>query len=76
MFKIIDPQGNLVAVVSRIIVSSTSNQYIDNFVDNNGNLYFERDHSDVIDAGQLSPILVTKAQAFYQIQGLKLQTSC
>jgi len=73
MFNIIDPQGNLVAVVSRIIVTSTSNKYMDNFVDNNGNHYFERDHSDVINARQLTPILIDKAQAFYQIQGLKLQ---
>jgi hypothetical protein len=73
MFKIINPEGDLVAEVSRIIVTSTNNQYIDRFVDGKGNLYFERPHSEMIDLKELSPILTTKAEAFYQIPGLKVQ---
>jgi hypothetical protein len=73
MFRIIDPQGNLVAEVFRRIATSTSNQYIDYFVDDNDNLYLERPHSEMINLRELSPILITKAEAFYQIRGLIVQ---
>jgi hypothetical protein len=43
MFKIINPEGDLVAEVSRIILTSKNNQYIDKFVDGKGNLYILKD---------------------------------
>jgi ABC-type proline/glycine betaine transport system ATPase subunit len=73
VFEMINDQRMLVAVVSREIVTSPSNQYVDKFVDKNVNLYHEAPHSDAIDLIQLSPILINKAEAFYQMQGLKVQ---
>jgi len=67
--KIIDSQGNLVAVVKKQTISQGNGQVLDRFIDQNGNLYLEVKHSDTIDGEFLMNRFIAGASLFYQIEG-------
>jgi hypothetical protein len=70
--KIIDSQGNLVAVVKKQTISQENGEVLDRFIDDNDNLYLEVNHSDVIDGEFLMNRLVAGASRFYQIEGFSV----
>ena len=70
--KIIDSQGNLVAVVKKQTISQQNGEVLDRFIDDNDNLYLEVNHSDVIDGEFLMNHIVSGASLFYQIEGFSV----
>ncbi|HLP91092.1 MAG TPA: hypothetical protein VK184_21240 [Nostocaceae cyanobacterium] len=74
--RITDSQGNLVTIVDWQIVT-INNEKLDRFVDRNGNLYFERPHSNLLVNNDTNTDIMSclqeEAKRLYKLDGLVVE---